>query len=303
MRAGLSILIFHRVLREPDPLFPEAIDASRFDATLRWLARLFRVVSLKDGIDALYEGRLGERSVAITFDDGYADNAQIAAPLLREHGMHATFFVASGFLGGGRMWNDTVIETLRRAYGDKIDLATFGLGELDTSTPKARRAAIDQLLMTLKYLPPAQREESIARFSRSVGHSLPDDLMMRPEQLRSLADLGMDIGAHTVSHPILSRLDDVSARDEIANGRSSLEGIMGREVRLFAYPNGKPGEDYGKNHVAMVRELGFTAAVSTAWGTARVSDDRFELPRFTPWDRNPIGFSLRLAAQRLRRSS
>ena len=302
MRAGLSILIFHRVLGEPDPLFPEAIDAKRFDATLGWLARLFRVVSLREGIDALYEGRLGRRSVAITFDDGYADNAQIAAPLLREHGMHATFFVASGFLGGGRMWNDTVIETLRRIKGNRIDLAAFGLGELDTSTPRARRAAMDQLLMTLKYLPPVQREESVTRFARSIGHALPDDLMMRPEQLCSLADAGMEIGAHTVSHPILSRLDDASARDEIANGRSSLEAIIGREVRLFAYPNGKPGEDYGKNHVAMARELGFSAAVSTAWGTATTNDDRFELPRFTPWDRNPISFSLRLAAQRLRRS-
>jgi peptidoglycan/xylan/chitin deacetylase (PgdA/CDA1 family) len=303
MRAGLSILVFHRVLREPDALFPEVIDATRFDTTLRWLARFFRVISLKDGIDALFGGRLGRRSVAITFDDGYADNAQVAAPLLRAHGMHATFFVASEFLGGGRMWNDTVIESLRNARGEKVDLGAWGLGECNIVTPTARRMNIDRLLMTLKYLPQEERDAKVKHLRETVGGALPDNLMMSLEQLRQLADSGMEIGAHTVSHPILARLDNESARAEIANGRSSLEAITGRKVHLFAYPNGKPGEDYGGEHVAMVRELGFSAAVSTVWGTARTSDDRFQLPRFTPWDRNPIGFSLRLAARRLRHSN
>ena len=299
MRAGLSILAFHRVLREPDALFPEVIDAARFDTTLRWLARFFRVIPLKEGIDALFDGRLGRRSVAITFDDGYADNVQVATPLLRAHGMHATFFVASGFLGGGRMWNDTVIESLRIARDGEVDLGAWGLSECNMGSPAARRVIIDRLLMALKYLPPEERDAGVKQLRGSVAGTLPDNLMMTPAQLRQLADSGMEIGAHTVNHPILARLDNESARAEITKGRNSLEEIIGRKIHLFAYPNGRPGEDYGDDHVAMVRELGFSAAVSTILGTARTSDDRFQLPRFTPWDKNPIGFSLRLAAQRL----
>ena len=302
MRAALSILLFHRVLRHPDPLFPEAIDAPRFEATLRWLARGFRVIALQEGIDALEAGRFPSRAVAITFDDGYADNAEVAAPILRTHGMHATFFVASGFLDGGRMWNDTVIETLRAVRASRIDLRAFGLGEMDMTTPAARRLAIDRLLGSLKYQAPAQRAENVARLATSFANVLPDNLMMRAEQVYKLSDSGMEVGAHTVSHPILARLDSTTARREVMEGRSALQAITGREVRLFAYPNGKAGEDYGAEHVAMVRELGFSGAVSTNWGTARKGDNRFELPRFTPWHKNPIAFSLRLAAERFRHS-
>src|SRR5438067_10198380 len=103
----LSILVFHRVLPQQDPLFPDEMDAQRFDKLLALLKSCFNVVSLRDGIDGLRRGKLPSRAVCITFDDGYADNAEIALPILQRHGMPATFFVATGFLDGGRMFNDT----------------------------------------------------------------------------------------------------------------------------------------------------------------------------------------------------
>jgi peptidoglycan/xylan/chitin deacetylase (PgdA/CDA1 family) len=97
-----------------------------------------------------------------------------------------------------------------------------------------------------------------------------------------------------VSHPILARLEPDSASSEIRDSRSRLEAITGAPVTLFAYPNGKPGLDYLREHVGMVRELGFEAAVSTARGVAHSTSDPFQLPRFTPWDRTPGRFLLRL---------
>ena len=105
----------------------------------------------------------------------------------------------------------------------------------------------------------------------------------------------MEIGAHTVSHPILTSIDLNVARAEMEKSRAALETIVGGRVTLFAYPNGKPKADYGREHVDLVRTLGFEGAVSTSWGAARPGDDPFQVPRFTPWDRAPFRFGLRLA--------
>jgi hypothetical protein len=80
----------------------------------------------------------------------------------------------------------------------------------------------------------------------------------------------------------------------MADGKHALEAIIGAPVPLFAYPNGKPGQDYLAEHAAMAREIGFEAAVSTSWGSARPASDVFQLPRFTPWDRHPLPFLLRM---------
>ena len=106
----LSILIYHRVLARPDPLFPYEVDAKRFGQHLNLLKRFFTVIPLHDAVHLLARGKLPARAACITFDDGYADNAQVALPILQKHGMCATFFIATGFLDGGQMWNDKVID-------------------------------------------------------------------------------------------------------------------------------------------------------------------------------------------------
>jgi peptidoglycan/xylan/chitin deacetylase (PgdA/CDA1 family) len=123
---------------------------------------------------------------------------------------------------------------------------------------------------------------------------LPGDLMMTSTQVKELSDLGFDIGGHTVSHPILRVLSSDEAEREIREGKGQLERITGRPLDVFAYPNGRPGEDYGPEHAAMVRELGFTLAVSTRRGVCSPRADRWQLPRFTPWDRTPARFLTRM---------
>ncbi|MES2298297.1 MAG: polysaccharide deacetylase family protein [Pseudomonadota bacterium] len=297
MHWPLSILIYHRVLAHADPLFPDQIDARRFDSQMRTLGANFTVLPLAQAVQALRERTLPRRAACITFDDGYADNAQVALPILLRHRLPATFFIASGFLRGATMWNDAVIARVRGASGGILNLTRFGLGRHDISSMAARRATIDTLLAQLKYLPAAQRDECVKAIAPKPARSL----MMIPDQVLALHRSGMDIGAHTVSHPILATLGSAAARREIAQGRHALEDITGAPVKTFAYPNGKPGVDFAPEHVEMVRALGFDAAVTTAWGSARAGADPFRLPRFTPWDRSSALFSLRLAANLLRR--
>lgn len=301
-RARLSILIFHRVLSQADPLFPGQQDASRFNEVLSWMARWFQVIPLDEAVSRLGSGTLPARAAAITFDDGYADNATNALPILQSHGMVATFFIATSLLDGGLMWNDSVIEVVRSFRGKVLDLHDAGLGSFCLESHEQRRIAIESLLGHIKYLGPHQRQEAVAQIINIAGGGLPDNLMMRSEQVLELRNAGMQIGAHTCSHPILEKIPDNQALSEIANSKSVLESLLGESVTLFAYPNGKPDMDYSAKHVAMVRQAGYVAAVSTASGVAMQTSDIHQLPRFTPWDRTRSRYGMRLLAN-LRRST
>ena len=122
--------------------------------------------------------------------------------------------------------------------------------------------------------------------------------MMRSGQVQRLHREGMEIGAHTVRHPILATLSPEQAESEIDAGRKDLRRIVDAPVDVIAYPNGQPTRDFGPLHVAMVKRLGFRGAVTTAVGSARSGDDVFQLPRFTPWDVGAAAWSARLLLNR-----
>lgn len=294
--ARLSILIFHRVLSRPDPLFPGEVDVHRFEQVCSFLKAWCNVLPLAAAVDRLRASSLPARAACITFDDGYADNYRHALPILERHGLHATFFVATGFLDGGRMWNDTLIEAIRTTKRESIDFGDLGFGKLATRSIDDKRAALATLIPALKHRETASRDEAVAAIAAHCGTGkLPSDLMMTSAELRALHAAGMGIGSHTVNHPILALCDQSTARREISEGRSNLEDLLGERIGLFAYPNGKFGADYTQEHVDIVRELGFDAAVSTNTGASGQGDDAFQLSRFTPWDREAWRFGLRLA--------
>jgi peptidoglycan/xylan/chitin deacetylase (PgdA/CDA1 family) len=290
----LSVFIFHRVLAQQDPLFPNEMHARRFDALCAWLASWFTVLPLDQAIDHLKAGSLPARAACMTFDDGYADNYQIALPILARHKLTATFFIATGFMDGGRMWNDSLIETIRHSPLPMLDLSRFGLGCYDLHGNDAKGASIAALIHHLKYRHTAERVELTQDIANLAEVTLPLDLMMTSQQVIALRDAGMQVGAHTQTHPILARLTDKQVRKEIQASQAHLENLLGERIRLFAYPNGKPGQDYTPRCVAVVRDLGFDGAVSTQWGASATGDDLYQIRRFTPWDANRLQFGLRL---------
>lgn len=297
-RGRLNTFIFHRVLRQPDPLLPDEPDAQRFERIVAFLARYFSVLPLPTALTALQRGTLPAAAACITFDDGYADNLEVAAPILQRYGLSATFFIATGYTGGGRMWNDSVIEAVRAAPAGELDWSDLGLPRLVVGDAPSRVVAIDVLLKALKYLDPSSRAERVGEIVRRTGLPLHSPLMMSADQLRTLRALGMDIGGHTMNHPILTRLDDAAALAEIGGGREQLTAWLGEAPRVFAYPNGVPGRDFSPRDVDLVRRCGFLGAVSTARGLARSGDDLFQLPRFTPWDRTMFRFGMRVLLER-----
>jgi peptidoglycan/xylan/chitin deacetylase (PgdA/CDA1 family) len=289
----VSIFIFHRVLGQKDVNRHLVPSVDEFDRMLGWIRAWFDVIPLSSAMRLLGEGRLPRRAACITFDDGYADNYLNALPVLKKHGIHATFFVTSGYLDGGIMWNDVVSHSIFDTALESIDLSDVGLGSCVLATRADRISVVGKINKAAKYMAYDARARYVSDLATRCGVSLPSSLMMSSDQLRKLAE-EMEIGAHTVTHPILAKLSNEQALSEIRDGKVALERVLGKPVDLFAYPNGQPGEDYREEHVRMVEQVGFSGAVSTAPGAASIHSDRFQLPRYTPWAKRKWKFAVQL---------
>lgn len=278
----LSIVLFHRVLAYPDPMLPSEPDTRSFTRQMQWLQRAFTILPLGEAIRRLYERHLPVGALCVTFDDGYRDNALNALPILAALRIPATFFVTTGYLDGGLMWNDRVTEALRIWPKPVVDMTPYGLESL--SLEGGRAAAAAHLLGDLKYLPFLQRESITADLMRRAGVNHMQ-MMMAADDIRKMHQAGMEVGGHTVNHPILCAIDLEQAHSEISTNKTRLEAIMGAPVEIFAYPNGRPRRDYDSEHIEVVRQCGYRHALTTAAGTASATSNAFQLPRFTPWDR------------------
>lgn len=287
----LQIFIFHRVLDDRDPLFPDEPDRERFEQMAAMISHVFNVIPLGDAVECLKNNTLPTRAACITFDDGYLDNYTNALPILQKHHLPATVFVASDYMNGEMMWNDIVIESIRSHTG-VVRLEAVGLFDAQCTTVEQKRDVLQNIIPKIKHLSQGVRAGMVADVASQCNYK-PRRLMMNMDEVVALRDAGLTIGAHTCSHPILKLLDNQTAELEISRNRETLESLLKEKIRLFAYPNGRPGEDYTARDVAIVKRLGFKAAVSTSKRVATARDGIHELPRFTPWDIRLDKFMLR----------
>jgi len=292
--AALVVLTYHRVLAAPDPILNQEIDVKTFVWHMQLLKHHFNILPLAKAVEHLKQGSLPAGAVCICFDDGYADNYTNALPILKEYDIPATFFIAVGFLDGGRMWNDSIVETIRAATDDVIDLRDLGLQQYSIRSNREKQQSATAIIKKLKYLKHDERLEQVNRIAKRVGAKLPSDLMMTMKQLEECCHNGIEIGAHTVRHMILSHMPIHEAEQEITQSRDQLLAALNTDIRFFAYPNGKANLDYNKAHIAAVKKAGFIAAFTTEWGGAQKHNDIYQLPRIAPWDPTPFRFALRV---------
>ncbi|HLO62336.1 MAG TPA: polysaccharide deacetylase family protein [Azonexus sp.] len=291
----LQVFIFHRIPSRADELLPGEPSAEQFDWMVAFISRNYKVMTFGEATALLKSGMLPPATACITFDDGYLDNATVAYPILKKYGVPATFFIATSFTGGGRMWNDDIIESVRNTKTDTIDLDRFGLGIHPTDTMAARKQTIQNILQSLKYRPHAERQITAAEIAKLSDLSDQPNLMMSREDIQMLANGGMEIGAHTHTHPILHSLPDEEAEYEIVHGKTELEALLDKPVHSFAYPNGNTRTDMRQVHLRIIEKAGFRAAATTDWGVATIDTNPYLIPRYTPWDRTPNRFALRCA--------
>ena len=298
-RKRLSVFVFHKVPEEPSAVDPHDLDLSAFKRLLDFIEARFKVLPLPDAIRSLPAGRLPRGSACITFDDGYADWATGILPELARRNLHATFYISTGQLDGVPLWHERVAQALTQPVLTSCGVP--GLPVLPLHTLHDRQQARVALEKYLKYQPLEVRDAAIENLEAAAGVSARTVRRLSVETLRRIHNAGLEVGAHTVNHPILAVSDGVTARREIGEAREKLAHCIGGPVRAFAYPNGRPGTDFSAEHIRMVRQAGYTSAVTTQAGAADRHTPAFQIPRFTPWGPGALRTSLQVGRNLLAR--
>lgn len=278
-KSQLLILAYHRVLdagaEERWPFDIELVSASReqFDWQLRYLKEHYDVITFRDVIAAMDGGpKLPRHPVIITFDDGFSDNYEHAFPLLRDHGIPATFFISTDYIGSDRtFWFDRIAALML-----VMPTRALTLPELEAPLPAAgdiasRRAATEKLLQVLKAVPDARRIAILEQADREWGDRLApsNNRLSQPmtwDQVRTMQDGGMEFGSHTHTHPILSRLEPAQLESELTDSRRILERELGRRCEVISYPVGM-GEAVDGEVSAAAMRAGYRLGCTYETGT------------------------------------
>lgn len=287
-----AILMFHRVRPRLEQSFepnqPLEIDVLFLDALLKHLReREFEIVSLDAALVSLREQQEGRPPfVVLTFDDGYRDLALHALPVLERYRAPFTAYVTAGFAeGSARLWWVELEEAIRRL--PRLDIVVAGRRFVrSTASAREKARAFSELYWRLR----AGGDEELllvaAALCAQAGvepRVLTQSLCLDWSGLRELARNELaTIGAHTLTHPRLAKLDLSLARHEMAEGRKRIEDELGVDARHFSYPVGDP-TSAGKREFELAAELGFASAVTTRPGMIfpEHGDHFFALPRLS----------------------
>jgi peptidoglycan/xylan/chitin deacetylase (PgdA/CDA1 family) len=284
------LLAYHGVVPgddQPDFLSGNFVAEAAFEQQMRWIARHYEPVSLRDVVDSLSQGRkMPRRAVTVTFDDGFANNYRFAFPILRKHRIPATVFLTTGCIGvsGAQLWTERVKRAIYLTPLTRLPDAVGSPAVADLATPAARERATRAVLNGLKRMPPAARNRRVETIERECGRPplTPRDAdrydFLTWDQVRAMSAAGIEFGSHTVSHPILTTLSDEDLAFELRQSKETIETEVGSECYAFAYPNGSTA-DFGPREQQLLARLGYRAAFSLIGRPNPAAADRFALGR------------------------
>lgn len=307
------ILLYHRVATPESDPWSLCVEPGRFEEQMRAIRRLGRPMFLSDLVRSLQKGTVPRRAVVVTFDDGYVDNFAAAAPRLARHEVPATMFITTGGWGMTReFWWDELEQLVLqpgrlpetvslRLQGQSHEWRLDGSATLEEAVfrrhlrwsagqpedPTPRHTLYRQLYALLQPASATERQRAMDELWQQADRKptlRPAFRIMDESQLKSLAQSPwIEIGAHTVTHPNLASLNAADQSTEISGSRRSLERLLQRQMRGFAYPFGK-SVHYNDDTLRIVKENGFDSACSTTLAAVRSDSPRFELPRFPVQD-------------------
>ena len=316
------ILMYHRVSEEDIDPWSLRVTPQHFAEHLEVLRQHTKPMSLKELAQAQQEGNICDRAVAITFDDGYANNLHFSKPILEKYQIPATVFVATEYLTDPKeFWWDELERIILQTeqlpktlcltineQEQQWELATchnYSKSEAwsnrnlaaGNSTPGSRLRFYYELWSKLQPLTPAQRQPLLEQIKAWANYQSPAPrLSHRP---LTVAELGateqggiIELGGHTVSHPMLSEQPIAVQQAEIEQGKSDLEQLLQHSIDSFAYPFGA----YNSETSSLVKQAGFQYACSTVENSVWHKSDRFSLPRFGVQNWHKAEFERRLLA-------
>jgi peptidoglycan/xylan/chitin deacetylase (PgdA/CDA1 family) len=311
MRDRATVFMLHRFAR---PGFQEgghSIDALR--STLAWLRRKrYDLLSLGELVEGLERGVAPSRAVVFTIDDGYAEQAALAAPVFAEFDCPATTFLTTGFIDGTLwLWWDRVEYVFANTKRHEVSLE---IGDETVayrwSNDAERQAAHSDLHHRCKRMPNDVKHATIVELADALEVDLPSRAPARYapmtwDDARRAERGGMTFGPHTVTHPILSRTSDECLASEIGESWQRVKDELADPVPVFCYPNGK-GDDYGPREMAVLERLKLRAAVLSTPGYAspdafrRSPTSRYEIPRYSLPMRLPLVIQVVAGVERLK---
>lgn len=323
------ILLYHRIgITAPDP-WALNVAPENFQHHLRFLRRHLRPVAMQELLVAAAEGASLDDAVAVTFDDGYADNLQAALPLLERYEIPATFFIPTGAIDSVQefWWDELERLILEPAELPPVLRITIGgdtyeykLGATAKLTrdeaaaagwvawetpPTARHALYADLWSRCQGLAAVAREDvmcQVRAWATDGGATRPARRTLSAVELRRLAASPIaEIGAHTITHPSLASLSLDEQKREIVQSRDDLESLIGGSVRTFSYPFGK-STDYTSETIGIVRDAGYHSACANIPGVVSPGVDTFQLPRLFVRDMDGPRFRAWLSWEVLRMS-
>lgn len=287
IKPRIAIIMYHRIdLITNNPWETVPLTPQDFDREVRYLQQRYRIVSLNELGSTLYDSGklLPPNAVVITIDDGYKGTFIHAYPILKKYKVPATVFLATGNIGtGDPFWWDKVKFVIWKTKNKTLELGELGAYYLTSAND--RKIAANTIDNKLKRYSIEKRDELIERL---VGLSYVDipkglgkDLNLSWNEIKEMSKHGISFGAHTVNHPILTRVSLDRAKAEIIESKHSIERELGQEVNTFCYPNGDP-DDYNTDIEEILKNNGFTCAVTTSPPAfLPIRPSPYELPRIS----------------------
>ena len=281
---GLAILRYHAVCGPEGFAYAEpgiCVTPSAFQRHVAYLTSEYRVLPLPEAVCYLRQGKtLPPNAVAITFDDGYADNLA-AARVLGRHGATATFYITTSCLAGDTpFWPSEIRQLVLRIEGPEIRLKSAGVEiVVRCATDPERRLAIRALAKTFKANAIPVREALRQELRELAGGSGVASPMLTWGAVREMHEMGMTIGAHTMTHPNLPNAGPADAWLEISGSKARLERELGVAPTMFSYPNGGAERYLTPEVASLVRQAGFEASTTSRNGFAGPASDLYALER------------------------
>ena len=293
---GALILGYHRVASVTRDEYEVCVTPQHFAEQMEVLNKFAHPISLRELAQQLKESSLQPRSVAVTFDDGYADNLYQAKPILEKFAIPATIFICTGY-SGKEFWWDELERLIACTQSDLHALHLHTAGKqfrwhLTNSHPEAEppelreqfRRALYHFLLTLDIEEQNRALDTIRNWSDVSTGDMFAARAMHPDELLRIVNSGLiELGAHTRYHPILPRLSFERQKEEIESSKKDLETLLGKQITGFAYPNGRATEAAKRS----VQDIGFAYACTSLHDVVRPGNDLYELTRF--WQKDVDG--------------
>jgi len=285
LRSYVAILVYHRVGTIKDRWSVDTTDTIDFEKQMKYLLRTHKIISLEEMAKIILEKKaLPKRAAVVTFDDGYKDNYTNAFPILKKYNIPATIFLTTGNIGTNNLfWWDKVEYILCNTKLKRFDLGDFG----DISPPSGSNIlkSLGEIMSRFNRIPEDKKRVLIDKLVKisdvDVPKNLGRDIIMSWDEVKEMNENGINFGAHTVTHPILTKVSPQQAKHEITKSKKDIEKRLNKPVTTFSYPNGL-ADDFNEEIKNLLKENGFICASTIIPKMTTKKTDLFELGRLPP---------------------